>query len=127
MTDIQESARGQFGQNVTRKRPSSDYNSAGQQEFDYSSTTDSTVNVVLVKNYLNNEQEREGIKQNFPAKIFGATDLDVKDYDLIVTATETFQVLNAQIKANNITGSASTIPSYFYANLTYFDHDDTLE
>lgn len=128
MVSIQQSARNQFGQDVTRKRPDSAYNSSGQLEFDYSSTTDTTVNIVIIKNYQSNEQlSKEGIKEIFPAKLIGDPTLDIKEYDLIVTATETFQVLNAQVKANNITGSVLSDPSYFYCDLTYFDHDTILE
>jgi hypothetical protein len=127
MTAIQELARGQFGQDVTRKRPQQSYNSSGQLDLNYGSTTDVSINIVLVKNYQQNTQEFEGIKQTFPAKIFGATDIDIKDYDLIETATEIFQVVNAQIKANNITGSVGSDTAYFYADLTYFDPDTTIE
>jgi len=127
MTAVQELARKHFGQDVTRKRPQQDFNSAGQLELNYDVMTPATENVVIVKNKLNNNQEIDGIKQIFPAKLFGATTLDIKDYDVIVTATEQFQVVNAQIKANSITGTVGADTPYFYCDLTYFDHDTVIE
>ena len=127
MTSVEELARKHFGQDITRKRPQQSFNSSEQLELNYGSMASTTENVVIVKNKLNNNQEKEGIKQIFPAKLFGATTLDIKDNDIIVTATEQFQVLNAQIKANNITGTVGADTPYFYCDLTYFDHDTVIE
>lgn len=128
MVTIESAARNIMGQDVTRKRPQQDINGSGQREFNYGSLSSSVVNVLLIKHYLNNDQtSKEGLKQLFPAKLVGDISLDIKDFDLIVTATEIFQVVNAQIKANNITGLLTTDPGYFYCDLTYFDHDTVIE
>jgi len=126
MSVIQVLARSQFGQTVTRKRPDQDYNASGHNELDYTSLTSSSINVVIVKSKQQNDQKFEGVQEHFPAHMIGATTLDVKDWDLIVTATETFQVKNAQLKADNISGTIGTDPSYFYCDLEYFDHDTTI-
>ncbi len=127
MSVIQVLARSQFGQTVTRKRPLTSTNASGHPSRNYGSLSSLSVNVVIVKNKQENQQKFEGLKEVFPAHLVGATDLDIQDFDLIVTATEIFQVKNAQLKANNITGAISTDPSYFYCDLDYFDHDTTIE
>lgn len=127
MVSIQEIARSQFGQNITRSRPTQSYNAGGQPKLDYTDLTSTTLNVAIVKNYAKDEQKLEGLKQDFPAKLFGETDLDIQEFDLIKTTTETFQVENPQIKANNITGAISTDAAYFYCDLVYFDDNLIIE
>ena len=127
MASVVGLAKNHFGQDVTRKRPQQSFNSSGQLDLNYGSTTDTPENVVIVKNKLSNNQEKEGIKQIFPAKLFGDTTLDIKDYDVIVTASEQFQVVNSQIKANNITGTVGADVPYFYCDLVFFDHDTVIE
>lgn len=127
MASVVGLAKQHFGQNISRNRPQISENAAGQDTPNYGSTTDVPLNVVIIKNYLKEEQKLQGVELTFPAKLIGDSDLDIKDFDLIVTPTETFQVKNAQIKANNITGTVGADTPYFYCDLVYFDNNIIIE
>jgi len=127
MATIVSNALNQFKQTVTRKRPTTDYNSSDQVIADYSSTTDLVMSVVIIKNHKTNEQTSlEGVREVFPAKLIAAEDSNIQDFDLIVTSDDIFQVKNSQNKANNFIGAVSSDPSYFYCDLTYYNNDTTL-
>jgi hypothetical protein len=120
MASIQELARKHFGQDVTRKRPTKSYNSSGQLDMDYSTTTDVTLNLVIIKSKADNKQEKQGIPKLYPAYSFGKPDEDIEEWDLLVTTTETYQVLNKVVKANNITGALGYDTPYYYCDLVLF-------